>query len=417
MRLLYSAGISLYHAAVRCSALWNPKARAWVEGRRELFQRLEGKRAELNGCLWMHCASVGEFEQGRPVLEAIKSVRPELPVLLTFFSPSGFNMHKDSALADHVDYLPADSVANAAQLVELIAPRACLFVKYEFWYHHLHALKAKNVPVFLVSAIFRKDQPFFTWFGGAWRKMLGCSTHIFTQDEASCQLLAAISITNVSVSGDTRFDRVRAIVDANEELETAKAFCAASKSLVVVCGSTWPKDEQMILSALEKGKIRPRLIVAPHELSAEHLGAIEARFPKPLITWTEATAASNSISSFPIDTLLVDGMGMLARLYKYADIVYVGGGFGDGIHSVLEAAAWGKPVIFGPHHRKFPEAQGLIDVGAGFEVKNAEELHTVLDRLLEDPVALRKASEGARRYVRERVGAAVAVADRVLARI
>ena len=417
MRLLYSAGISLYHAAVRCSALWNPKARAWVEGRRELFQRLEGKRAELNGCLWMHCASVGEFEQGRPVLEAIKSVRPELPVLLTFFSPSGFNMHKDSALADHVDYLPADSVANAAQLVELIAPRACLFVKYEFWYHHLHALKAKNVPVFLVSAIFRKDQPFFTWFGGAWRKMLGCYTHIFTQDEASHQLLAAISITNVSVSGDTRFDRVRTIVDANEELETAKAFCAASKSLVVVCGSTWPKDEQMILSALEKGKIRPRLIVAPHELSAEHLGAIEARFPKPLITWTEATAASNSISSFPIDTLLVDGMGMLARLYKYADIVYVGGGFGDGIHSVLEAAAWGKPVIFGPHHRKFPEAQGLIDVGAGFEVKNAEELHAVLDRLLEDPVALRKASEGARRYVRERVGAAVAVADRVLARI
>ena len=195
--------------------------------------------------------------------------------------------------------------------------------------------------------------------------------------------------------------------------DTAKAFCAASKSLVVVCGSTWPKDEQMILSALEKGKTRPRLIVAPHELSAEHLGAIEARFPKPLITWTEATAASNSISSFPIDTLLVDGMGMLARLYKYADIVYVGGGFGDGIHSVLEAAAWGKPVIFGPHHRKFPEAQGLIDVGAGFEVRDATGLAQVLT-LLAEPSELAYSSAAARLFVRERVGATARIVGRVL---
>lgn len=414
MLVLYSAGIGLYHAAVRCSTLWNPKARAWVDGRRELWQRLEGKRAELKGCLWMHCASVGEFEQGRPVLEAIKAARPELPVLLTFFSPSGFEVYKDYALAEHVDYLPADSDANAAHLMELIAPRACLFVKYEFWYHHLQALKANSVPTFLVSAIFRKDQPFFSWFGGAWRKMLGCYTHIFTQDEGSRQLLAAIGITNASVSGDTRFDRVMAIAEANEELDTAKAFCSASKSLVLVCGSTWPKDEQLILSALEYGKTRPRVIVAPHELNAEHLGDIEACFPKPLITWTEATAASSSTSSFPIDTLLVDGMGMLARLYKYADIAYIGGGFGDGIHSLLEAAAWGKPVIFGPHHRKFPEAQALIDAGAGFEVRTAAEMHTVLDRLLNDPVARAAASVASKDLVRAHMGAKDRVVEHVL---
>ncbi len=420
MQEVYSTATALYHFGIRCAAPWNAKAKAWIDGREGLWERLEAKRDVLRGCLWMHCASVGEFEQGRPVLEAIKAARPDLPVLLTFFSPSGYEARKDFALATHVEYLPADNDANAARLVAMIGPRAAIFIKYEFWYHHLHALKAKGVPVFLVSAIFREGQPFFKWYGGAWRSMLGCYARIFTQDERSRDLLAGIgvgdpgSMPGVTVSGDTRFDRVAAIVAANEELSAAKSFRDASEGPVLICGSTWPKDEELILSALGRMRVKPRVIIAPHELHEAQLQAIEASFPKPLITWSEAAAAPNTSSGFAIATLLVDRTGLLARLYKYGDIAYVGGGFTDGIHSILEAAAWGRPVIFGPKHGKFAEAKGLIDAGAAWEVKDAEELHAVLDRLIGDPAALKKASEVAARFVRERVGATSRTVEEVL---
>lgn len=400
MPALYSAGVGLYHLAVRCAALWNPKAKAWVRGREGLWTRLEAKREVLRGCLWMHCASVGEFEQGRPVLEAIKAQRPDVPVLLTFFSPSGHEARKDYPLATHVDYLPPDSAANARRLVELIAPRASMFVKYEFWYHHLHALKAKGVPTFLVSAIFREGQPFFKWYGGAWRSMLACYTRIFAQDEASKDLLTGIGITNVSVSGDTRFDRVLAIAAADEVLPEAERFRASGKGAVLLCGSTWPADDDLIREACETHSgLRPRFIVAPHELSPQGLGTLRAKYPSRYNNWSDAHTLDDP------KALIVDRMGLLARLYKYGDIAYVGGGFGDGIHSLLEAAAWGKPVIFGPKHTKFAEAKGLIDAGGGFEVRSAEELRAVLDRLLGHKDALAKASEAARKYVRDRVGA------------
>jgi 3-deoxy-D-manno-octulosonic-acid transferase len=405
MPALYSAAIGLYQVAIRCAALWDPKAKAWIQGRQGLWERLEGKRDALRGCLWMHCASAGEFEQGRPILEAIKRDRPSLPVLLTFFSSSGYEARKDYELATHVEFLPADNRANAERLVELIAPRASIFVKYEFWYHHLRALRAKRVPLFLVSAAFREGQPFFRWFGGAWRTMLRCYTHIFTQDERSRVLLADLDPKTVSVGGDTRFDRVMQIVSTGEEFPVADSFRNGSATPILVCGSTWPADEQCILSAIAGSVNKLRIIIAPHELRAEHLRSIEARFPKPLITWSEALAASHSTASFPIPTLLVDHIGLLSRLYRYGDVAYVGGGFGDGIHNLLEAAAWGKPVIFGPHHHKFAEAAGLIEAGGGCEVRNAEELKVVLDRWLGDPAALAKASEAAARYVRERVGA------------
>lgn len=411
MPLLYSAAVGLYHASIRIAARWNPKARAWVTGRQALWERLEGKRADLRGCLWMHCASVGEFEQGRPVLERIKAERPELPVLLTFFSPSGYEARKDYPLATHVDYLPPDSVRNRQRLVDLLAPRAAVFVKYEFWYHHLHALKAKGVPTFLVSAIFREGQPFFKWYGGAWRSMLACYTRIFTQDEASKSLLAGIGITNVSVSGDTRFDRVLAIVAADEVLPEAERFRASGKGTVLLCGSTWPADDDLIRDACEAHSgLRPRFIVAPHELSPQGLDTLRAKYPSRYNNWSDAHTLDDP------KALIVDRMGLLARLYKYADIAYVGGGFGDGIHSLLEAAAWGKPVIFGPHRHKFPEAQGLIDAGGGFEVRSAADMQAVL-RELADPAALEVASRAAERYVRERAGASERVAQALLASV
>ncbi len=408
MPLLYDIGLGLYHVGIRMAAPFVPKARAWVNGRKGTWERLEAKRGALQGCLWMHCASVGEFEQGRPVLEALKKEQPELPVLLTFYSPSGYEARKDFPLATLVEYLPADGAANARRFLELLRPKAVLWVKYEFWYHWLHALKERGVPVFLVSAIFRREQPFFRWYGSTHRNMLECFNQLFVQDEASCELLASINVKNVQVCGDTRFDRVGTIALANEELPIARGFKGSAP--LVIAGSTWPADEELLLEVFAKMNGAPKTVIVPHELDAPHLSSIESRFPKPLVRWSELEGATpdniaNTLGKQPSAALLVDRMGLLARLYKYGDIAYVGGGFGDGIHSLLEAAAWGKPVIFGPRHHKFAEAQGLIDAGGGFEVNNAVELRAVLDPLLHDPEALATASEAAARYVRERVGA------------
>lgn len=418
MPLFYDLGIGAYHATVRVAARWNPKARAWVQGRKELWERLERAAPELRGGLWMHCASVGEFEQGRPVLEAIKAQRPALPVLLTFYSPSGYAACKQEPLATHVDLLPPDRARSAARLQQLIQPAAAVFVKYEFWYHHLHALHARQVPTFLVSALFRKDQPFFRWHGGAWRRMLQCFTHIFTQDPASLELLRNVGIQAASVGGDTRFDRVAAIAAAGEELPLARAF--AGEGPVLVCGSTWPRDEQLLATALDRlGAGAPKCIVAPHELHAQQLLAIEQRFPKPLARWSELEesplgSVSATLGASAQGTLLVDRMGLLARLYRYGGVAYVGGGFTDGIHSLLEAAAWGVPVLFGPKHRKFPEAQGLIAAGAAQEVSHAAELQAALQRWLADPIALRHAGEAAQRYVQARTGGTARAAEAIL---
>jgi 3-deoxy-D-manno-octulosonic-acid transferase len=415
MPLLTDLATGLIHLAVRAAAPFNPKARQWVDGRKGLWERLEAKREALQGCLWMHCASVGEFEQGRPVLEAIKRERPDLPVLLTFFSPSGYEARKAEPLATHVDYLPPDGAANAKRLLRLLRPGVVLWVKYELWHHYLEALRAARIPTFLISAYFWPAMPYFRWYGGAWRRMLGCFTHHFVQDERSGQLLRDIGLENVTVSGDTRFDRVLAIVDAKEPLGAGEAFRAAAPSPVLVCGSTWPADEERLLKALAAQRVEARLLVAPHELHAQHLAAVETAFPKPLVLWSELENSLVAGAGVPpgIRTVLVDRMGLLARIYRYGDIAYVGGGFGDGIHSLLEPAAWGCPVIFGPLHTKFPEAQGLIDVGSGFEVRNAEELLAVIDRLLGDAAALAKASDAARYYVQGAAGAT----DRIVSAI
>lgn len=415
---LYDLGIKAYHGGISLAAAWNPKAAAWVQGRKELWSRLEAAAPHLQGCFWMHCASVGEFEQGRPVLEAIKAERTDLPVLLTFFSPSGYEARRNEPLADHVEFLPPDGAVNAERLQRLVNPRAAVFVKYEFWYHHLHALRRHGVPTFLIAGIFRRDQPFFRWYGGAWRNMLCCFSHIFTQDEASRALLQGIGMKEVSVGGDPRFDRVSAITTVREDLPLAEAF--AGDAPVLVCGSTWPKDGSLLKEALDAmGSAAPKCLVVPHELRGDQLASIERDFPKPLARWSELEhsplpSVRSMLGHSPGGTLLVDQMGLLARLYRYGHVAYVGGGFTDGIHSLLEAAAWGVPVIFGPKHRKFPEAQGLIEAGAGRAVANAAELKLALEGWLKDPEALRLASAAAARYVAERTGGAQRMAGSIL---
>ncbi|MEO8590655.1 MAG: glycosyltransferase N-terminal domain-containing protein [Flavobacteriales bacterium] len=418
MPLLYDIGTGLYHLGIRAAAPFLPKAKQWVDGRRGQWERLEAKSAALQGCLWMHCASVGEFEQGRPVLEAIKAQRPHLPILLTFFSPSGYEARKslasarDDGFVTHVEYLPPDGRTNARRMLRLVKPRAAIFVKYEFWYHHLVTLANAGVPTFLVSAIFRPKQTFFRWFGATHRAMLRCFQQLFVQDEASRALLASIDVMNVTVSGDTRFDRVAAIAQANEDLPIAAGFKA--DGTLLVGGSTWPKDEALLLEAFGLLKSAPKCMIVPHELTEDHLLAIEATYPKPLARWSELEGATQEnigavLGTESRATLLVDRMGLLARLYKYGSIAYIGGGFGDGIHSLLEAAAWGVPVIFGPNHHKFAEARGLIAAGGGYAISDARELKTVLEELLTDASALEAASTAARTYVEERTGATAKV--------
>jgi 3-deoxy-D-manno-octulosonic-acid transferase len=345
-------------------------------------------------------------------------------VLLTFFSPSGYEARKDHPLATHVDYLPADTRSNAERLIQLTKPRAAVFIKYEFWYQHLMGLHRAGIPTYLVSAIFRQQQPFFRWFGGGHRAMLRTFRTLFVQNGTSRSLLSDIGITNVVVSGDTRFDRVARIADLNAVVPLAEAFRKAASHPVLVAGSTWKPDDRHIREALAQLRVPLRCVMVPHELGGDQVEAIAADFPPPVIRWStleqelEADRPTLNGPNEPADqdplnarTLLVDRMGWLSRSYKYADIAYVGGGFGTGIHNLLEAAAWGKPVVFGPNHARFAEAQGLVDAGGGFCVRNSDELRNVLERLLTDRTALDHASAAALRYVQERKGATARILE------
>jgi len=362
------------------------------------------------------------------VLEAIVRAKPGLPVLITFYSPSGYEARKDFPLATHVEYLPADGPANAQRFLDLAQPRAVLWVKYEFWPQWLRNIKARGIPAFLVSGIFRPEQAFFKGYGKAHRGMLTCFAHLFVQDDRSRGLLAAAGIGNVTVSGDTRFDRVEAIVREAASLPIGQAFHRAMDAPVLTAGSTWPADERLLAEALGGMPAPPRLILVPHEPTDAALRLAETLTPKPVIRWSALERAIDALpardhsvppdeDSFFARTLLVDRMGILARLYGHADLAYVGGGFGDGIHSILEAAAWGRPVIFGPRHTKFAEAAGLIAAGGGFEVRDAAQLRAVLTRLLSDESALRAASAAAQGFVRAHVGATGRISGRILGAI
>jgi 3-deoxy-D-manno-octulosonic-acid transferase len=399
MPLLYDLATSLYHAGIRGAAPFHGKARRAIEGRRGLWKRLQVKAPELQGCVWMHCSSVGEFEQGRPVLEALQKQWPEKKFLLTFFSPSGYDLFKGTKLADHIEYLPFDAAANADRFVSLLKPSAAIFVKYEFWFYYLDRLKRHNVPTFLVSAVFRPDQAFFKWYGVLNRKMLKCFTSIMVQDERSAELLRGIGLANVEVTGDTRLDRVKEIVDRNEELPLLRAFRQRMDGPILICGSTWEADEELLLPALKQLQEMPALVIAPHELGDTRIDALAGKLPQLVSRWSANRIEEN------YRTLLIDSIGQLSRAYRYGDVAYIGGGFSDGIHNLLEPAAWGLPVIFGPKHGKFTEAKALIEAGAGFEVKDRKGLVTILEKLLSDREFRERASAAASAYVERNAGA------------
>lgn len=381
------------------ASLWNKKARLWVLGRKNFP---EGNFTHKT--IWMHCASLGEFEQGRPLLEALRKNFPDYPVVLSFFSPSGYEIRKNYPGADKIIYLPLDTKENAFRLISSINPAIVLWVKYEYWFNFLWEIHNRKIPLLLVSGIFRKNQPFFKWYGNFWRNGLSFFSHFFVQNEHSRLLLHKIDIkNNVTVAGDTRFDRVIDIAEKNEELPLVKSFIHQQQ--VLIAGSTWQKDEMLIQEYASKHP-EIKIIIAPHEIHQTNLERIKKTFPCAVFYSDFANEEANKSKQI----LIMDNIGMLSRIYKHADITYVGGGFEkSGIHNTLEAAVYGKPVIFGPNYQKFNEAKELINENAAFSINNAIELENMLTGFFDDKNKLSQAGENARKTVYNNRGATVKI--------
>jgi 3-deoxy-D-manno-octulosonic-acid transferase len=406
MRLLYNIGIRIYYLAAAIISLWDPKARKWVKGRKGWQSPLRQAFRPEDRVIWFHCASLGEFEQGRPVMEALRERCPEHKVLVTFFSPSGYEKRKEYKGADHVMYLPLDTARNARKMVKALSLDMVIFIKYEFWFHFLQRLKRNGIPVYLASGIFRPGQIFFRWYGTWYRKFLDFFTHIFVQQEASKALLEKNGITRVTVAGDTRFDRVKRVAEIPYQNKGLEQF--ASGSTVIVAGSTWEADEQLLETCCRELSSDLRWIIAPHELSEIHIQKLKKRFPESIL-FTE------SERGIPAGTrvMIIDTIGQLSYLYRYGTLAYIGGGFGKGIHNILEAATYGLPVIFGPNHQKFSEAIELIREGGAFPVSGEEELLSTIRQQLEMNSLLKTSSQIASNYVLERIGATSVILEEV----
>ncbi len=396
MLLLYKIGINLYYTLVYIVSLYKNKAKLWINGRKH--QQVQPSASSI----WFHFASLGEFEQGRPVLEAVKADYPQHKIVITFFSPSGYEARKSTPLADAVYYLPLDTAGNARKFIGTINPVMAIFTKYEYWYHFFNQLHSQHVPLYIVSGIFRPGQVFFKWYGSLHRKMLKMVTWFFVQDIPSKHLLHDAGITNVTISGDTRFDRVWTNAQTPKELPQIAAFKNGQK--LFIAGSTWPADEKLIAELIAQ---HPdwKFIIAPHEVGEDKIGGLVNILPK------ETTLRFSQISNLSSQTscLIIDNIGMLSSLYQYADIAYTGGGFGAGIHNTLEAAAFGMPVIFGPKYDKFKEAKDLVELNAGFSIKSQDELNSVAGLLMSDEDTRHAAAVIAKNYVQQNVGATEAI--------
>jgi 3-deoxy-D-manno-octulosonic-acid transferase len=407
MNLLYNIAVSAYTTAIKLASLFNPKANQWVEGRKGLLQKIKSAVHSSENIIWFHCASLGEFEQGRPVMESLKKDFPTFKILLTFFSPSGYEIRKNYSGADWVFYLPADTPKNAQTFINTVNPRLAVFVKYEFWHNYILELSKQSIPLLLISAKFRKDQVFFQPYGGFFRKMLRHIRHIYVQDEASHLLLTNVDINNVTIAGDTRFDRVYQTSLQKNRITEIELFCADSP--VIVAGSTWPEDEKLLFAVFKKLNAEYKIIIAPHEVHEHSVSALTKLFSeyKPL-KFSELNQTQLPESK----VLIIDNIGMLSKLYAYASIAYIGGGFGKGIHNILEAATFGIPVVFGPNYKKFKEAEDLIQNGGGFSVRNEIEAINAFSRF-DQREAREKAGKTAELYISENTGATSVILKKI----
>ncbi|MCF0206794.1 MAG: 3-deoxy-D-manno-octulosonic acid transferase [Bacteroidales bacterium] len=395
MKFIYFLCVKVYFLAIRLASPFNKKAKFMVDGRRDWENQLRKKVQPNEKYVWFHAASLGEFEQGRPLIERYKSEGKK--ILLTFFSPSGYNVRKDYDKADIVCYLPFDGPRNAKKFIDIVNPEFAVFVKYEFWYYTICELAKRQIPTYLICGIFREGQIFFRPWGKFYRKALECFNWLFIQDKDSERLLASININKVSVCGDTRIDRVFQIAGQKYENEFLDKFSSSQKCLV--CGSTWLPDEK-IISEYVNSHPGIKAVIVPHEIHEEHLLAIEKLLKKPFVRLSKC----EGVDAQSVDFVIVDSIGMLSKIYRYADVAYVGGGFGVGIHNTLEAVVYGIPVIFGPNYRKFKEAKDLIACSSGFSVSDYSEFSSSLERLLFDEVFYKKSCSEAEKYVQNSVG-------------
>lgn len=408
MIFFYKAGICFYFLMARFSALLNEKARLFVKGRKNWRKTLSEEVDSNARYIWMHCASLGEFEQGRPLIEEIKKQFPEYKIALTFFSPSGYEIRKNYDLADIVMYLPLDTKRNAKDFLNLLKPEKAFFVKYEFWHFYISELKKRKIPLFVVSAIFRENQQFFknTPWGKWYRKMLFSVEHIFVQNETSGRLLEAVGVTNYSVSGDTRFDRVASIAKGFKNFPVVEKFKGNAK--LIVAGSTWKPDEELLAEFINQNS-EAKIIFAPHEVSEANINRLTQLLKKPVVRFSQI----ENVEVESVQVIIVDSIGILSSLYKYGEIAYIGGGFGVGIHNILEAATFGLPVIFGPNYQKFKEAVDLKSEGGAFSITDFNQLQTIMNRLLNNVDALIKASEISKNYVAKNIGSTKLIIKKV----
>lgn len=418
--MIYNIVIYFVLWGIAIASLFNEKVRKMWRGEREAFKILKQKVDPNAKYIWFHAASLGEFEQGRPLMERILKDYPQYKILLTFYSPSGYEVRKNYEGADIICYMPVDTRLNAIRFLRLVRPVMAFFIKYEFWSNFLHILKHRNIPTYSVSSIFREDQVFFKWYGRSYAGVLKCFTRFFVQNEESKQLLKGIGITAVDVVGDTRFDRVLQIKEAAKHLPICAAFrtgVASSQSAdvphhdfkVFVAGSSWPPDENVFIPFFNEHKDW-RLLIAPHVIAEEHLKLILSLIKdKKVVRYTQTTPEEAAEA----DVLIIDCFGLLSSMYNYGDVAYIGGGFGVGIHNTLEAAVWNMPVIFGPNNKKFQEAQGLLKSGGGFEINTYEDFSGLMSSLMNDETFLKQAGDKAGTFVAHLAGAT----DKVLASV
>ena len=404
---MYNLIMYLMQMGIAIAAMFNEKARELHRGQHEALRVLKENIDPAAEYVWFHAASLGEFEQGRPLMERLRAEFPSYKILLTFFSPSGYEVRKDYKGADIVCYMPVDTPSNARRFVELAHPKMAFFIKYEFWYNFLAELRKRQTPTFSVSSIFRADQIFFRWYGAGYRKVLSCITFFFVQNAESKELLARLGYDNVAVTGDTRFDRVLQIRRQAKQLPVIEAFTRGFK--VFVAGSSWPPDEDIFIRYFND---HPgwRLIIAPHVIAEDHLNQILSKLKCSTERYTQATVQSVADAR----CLLIDCFGILSSAYGYGNVAYVGGGFGVGIHNVLEAAAWNMPVIFGPNNRKFMEARGLLKAKGGFEINVYDDFEQLMDTFTTDDKALKDAGDAAGEFVKSCTGATDIIFDKVM---
>lgn len=403
---MYNIAIYIYLIGVAVGSLFNKKIKKMWRGEREAVGRLKKEVDPSAQYVWFHAASLGEFEQGRPIIERLRATHPEYKILLTFFSPSGYEVRKNYEGADIVCYLPLDTIRNARRFLRAVHPVMAFFIKYEFWYNYLHILKHRGVPVYSVSSIFRPGQVFFKWYGHSYAKVLRCITHYFVQNDISRELLKGIGINEATVIGDTRFDRVLEIKDEAKTLPLVEAFKGINGKgdgqdhKVFVAGSSWPPDEDIFIRFFNE---HPdwKLIIAPHVIGEDHLAYILGKLQMKAVRYTQATEQSAAEAR----CLVIDCFGLLSTIYRYGEIAYVGGGFGVGIHNVPEAAVWGVPVLFGPNNKRFQEAQDLLACKGSFEVTDYDSFNTIISRLVTDDAFRRRCGEASANYVKSRSGA------------